>query len=224
MSTPTKRAWLPPERAYEQEIVRWIGTPQQVEDWFVRDLRRSDIPADYLIQLHETLKRATKTVLVGHKTDACFRPWVIRFGISIRRDQKAVVLKSIITRPCAERHGFARIVIFHLMRICYAANYDLIIEEPSREMLRLLETAFDARTVHALDVSGTDRPIRVELSHSRHLGNPWVVLSDALRSRLWFEPPVILHDWAPPAEPHLRSEGFPSANELNNGPEAKRAH
>ena len=23
-----KRAWLPPERDYEQVIVRWIGTPQ----------------------------------------------------------------------------------------------------------------------------------------------------------------------------------------------------
>ena len=225
MSTPiTKRAWLPPERAYEQEIVRWIGTPQEVEDWFVRDLRKSDIPDDYLIRFHDMLKRVTKTILVGPRTEACFITFVIRFGISILRDEKAVVLKSIITRPCAERQGFARIVIFHLMRICYAVNYDLILDEPSIEMIRLLETAFDRQTVHKLDLSGTNRPTRVDLSHGRHLGNPWVVLSDTLPNRLCFEPTsLFLHDWAPPSVPYLRPECFPSAGELNNGPAAKRA-
>ena len=60
MSAPQQRAWIPPDRDYDPEIVRWIGTPEQVEDWFVRDLRKSDIPDDYLIQFHEMLKRVTK--------------------------------------------------------------------------------------------------------------------------------------------------------------------
>ena len=158
----------------------------------------------------------TKTILVGPTQE-------IRFSISILRDEKAVVLKSIITRPCAERQGFARIVIFHLMRICYAVNYDLILDEPSIEMIRLLETAFDRQTVHKLDLSWTNRPTRVELSHGRHLGNPWVVLSDTLPSRLCFEPSLFLHDWAPPSVPYLRPEFFTSAGELNNWPAAKRA-
>ena len=66
--------------------------------------------------------------------------------------------------------------------ICYAVNYDMILDEPSSEMVRLLETAFDRQTVHKLDLSGTNRPIHVELSHGRHLGNPWVVLSDTLQN------------------------------------------
>ena len=216
MSVPQQRAWLPPDRDYDPEIVRWIGTPQQVKDWFVKDLKKSEIPADYLDQSHLILNQVTTAVL-GRRAKAYFLTWVIRFSILILHDAKAVVLKSIITRPCAERQGFARIVIFHLMRICYAVDYDLILDEPFRAIVTLLETVFDRQAVHKLDLGETNRPISIELSQSRHLGNPRVVLSDTLRSRLWFEPsdPV---DWALPLVPHLRPECFPSASELNYGP------
>ena len=219
MSAPQQRAWIPPDRDYDPEIVRWIGTPEQVEDWFVRDLRTSEIPDDYLDQFHEMLNQLTTAVL-SRRTKASFLTWIIRFSILISHDQKAVVLKSIITRPCAEGRGFARIVMFHLMRICYAADYNLILDQPSTAVIRMLETVFDRQTVHKLDWGETNRPIRVELSQRRHLGNPWVVLSDTLRNSLWFEEPSVLLDWAPPAVPHLRPERFPSAHELNYGPHA----
>ena len=219
MSVPQQRAWIPPDREYDPEIVRWIGTPEHVEDSFVRDLTTNKIPNDYLDQFHEMLNRLTAVVL-GRKTKASFLTWVIRFSILISHDQKAVVLKSIITRPCAERRGFARIVIFHVMRICYAVDYDLILDQPSTAVIRMLETVFDRRTVHEFDWGETNRPLRVELPQRRYLGNPWVVLSDTLRDSLWFEEPSVPLDWEPPAVPHLKPECFPSAHELNYGPRA----
>ena len=118
---------------------------------------------------------SSKTILVGARTEACFITCVICFCISILHDKKAVVFKSIITRPYAERQGFARFVIFHLMSICDTVNYGLILDEPSSE-------TFDRQTVHKLDLSGTNCSIRVELSQNKYLGNPWVVLSDTLHN------------------------------------------
>ena len=209
-------AWIPPDRVYEQEIVRWIGTPQRVEERFVKLLGTRWIPENYLNDFELMLERVTDMIL-GDEIEAHFHTWVILLDIVILRDEgRTVILKNVITRPCAERKGFTRIVLFHLMRICYAADYDLTVDQPSLDMIRLLETVFDRRTVHDLDLGESNRPIRVELSHRRHLSNPWVALSISLRRRLRFEQP--LSDYAPPPVPHLLPEGFPTAQELNFGP------
>ena len=83
------------------------------------------IPENYLNDFELMLERVTDMIL-GDEVEAHFHTWVLLLEIDILRDEgRTVILKNVITRPCAERKGFTRIVLFHLMRICYAADYDL---------------------------------------------------------------------------------------------------
>ena len=174
------------------------------------------IPEDYIKGFDGMLQRMI-TKIFSTEGKAALVTWVISLDIIVLREERAVILKTIITRPCAERRGFARIALFHLMRVCYAADYDLIVDEPSLEMLRLLETAFNQQTIHDMDLGDSGRPIRVNLCHRQHLGNPWILLRHGLSEKVWFEHPGMDHDYDLPTL-HLRPECFPTARYLNHGP------
>ena len=212
-------AYVPPNRVYNQEIIKWIGDPLKVELDFVKRLRTHIIPDDYLKSFEAMLQNLTDEILHGTGDKAQFLTWVNLFEIIILRDMddKTVIVRHIITRPCAERKGFTRIILFHIMRVCYAADYELVADQPSLEMVRLLESAFDSGIVHEFDLGNTNRPFRVNLRH-RLLSNPWVALPEDLRDKLVFDNTQADDDLAPPSIPHLRPEYFPTARELNGGP------
>ena len=206
------RAFVPPNNTEyaEPKIARWLGSRTAVEARFAKEVG-SIIPDNYLDRFEAWLNRWS---FAGP-----FRyTHVIMCNATVYEEDSVFELKSVFTRPCAERCGFLQLLILQVLRYCHYHGYDLYIEFPSRDTVAALRRYLPDSVVYD-KVMHTGDILRVDIEHWRIIGL-LEKASKALASRVLFlgNNNNADDDLAPPPPIRCRRETFPSAHALNFGP------
>lgn len=125
------------EREYADDLVRaWLGTPAKVEGEFQASCGRADVPPDYLAQLEARLRQVHGLcgATFAAEDAACEQEWSLRAAVlnlvvAAAAPPRALTLKVIVIRPCAEGFGLFRVVLNELARIAAHWGADLVLHD-----------------------------------------------------------------------------------------------
>jgi hypothetical protein len=147
---PFTSAYVDPIAKHEDAVVDgWIGTPSEVELRFDRGhAKGSEIPENYLDIFESDLNELHRKLNGASAYDARKKGNIViegqLFYLSIYIDINAytLVLKKIYLRPCAEKKGLFRIILFQIARCSGILNCDMFTESPLTPTVRVLKRAF----------------------------------------------------------------------------------
>jgi hypothetical protein len=147
---PFTSAYVDPRAKHEDAVVDgWIGTPSEVELRFDRGhAKGSEIPENYLdifeSDLNELLPKLNGASADDKrkKRNIVIEGQLFYLSISIDINAYTLVLKKIYLRPCAEKKGLFRIILFQIARCSSILNCDMFTECPLTPTVRVLKRAF----------------------------------------------------------------------------------
>ena len=157
-----------------------------MEARFREALGRVLIPEDYLAQVESALHEC----VAGRWKILCLWTPVLYIRVSLKPHLRRIVLWDLITRPCAEGFGFARLALYHLSVLASFDGLELVVPSPQQHLHSLLQRAFGP----------LPWPVRVG----------WAKLADAYE-RLDIERDELLT----PRKGRLNAESLPTAAALN---------
>jgi hypothetical protein len=147
---PFTAAYVDPAAKHEDAAVDgWIGNPSTVEWVFAYNFGKgSEIPEDYLdtfeSELHDLFLKingqSPDETLIRRNVEIKGQLFYVKVNVDINPFR--IVLTKIYLRPCAEKKGLFRILLFHIARCCSMLNCDMFIECPLKPTVRVLQRAF----------------------------------------------------------------------------------
>ena len=120
----------------------WLVSPSQVEESRFKFYHGPQIPNDYLNLFQNDMTRLWQLMSANDKKVIKFSAMLFHLVILIDRSRCMVMLKQIVIRPCAERRGFFRIILYQIIRACLALFCDLYVESPFAATTAVLTKAF----------------------------------------------------------------------------------
>jgi len=143
---PRTDAHVPPGRRYDAATEAWIGTPARVERMFVEALGTEVIPENYIDDFWGALHEIENKIASQQDCEFTVTTWVIRITIECSDQERSIAVVSLVTRPCAERRGFAATVLSELIGVAWRLGYKLFVEHPMPNMVELLKKHFGLTT------------------------------------------------------------------------------
>lgn len=145
---PFTNAYVDPEAKHEDESVDgWIGNPSDVERLFAEAFG-SNISENYLDVFANDLDKL-KIIINGESSQESsqerkFEIYGELFFVSIYVDINSfrLILKQIYLRPCAEKKGLFRVILFQIVRCAAALRCDIFVEHSLKPTIRVLKKAF----------------------------------------------------------------------------------
>jgi hypothetical protein len=142
---PITKAYVNPSAVYESEkVTNWLVSPQVVEQIFAEKHGES-IPMHYIELFENDMKQ-----LSDHIRD--YRPGVfsifteiLSMSMYVDKPKRIIMLKAIFLRPCAEKYGFFRIILYQISRCCILNQCDFYVETPFESTRRIMQKAFGLR-------------------------------------------------------------------------------
>lgn len=168
---PFTRAYVEPGSVYDDpDVINWIKSPQFLEKRFqnwhgkgglINDSYVEDFQEDMeelLRQMDATNRpRGLHSIVQGleyqDENTFTFVTQIFYVKILTNLPEHKVILKEIYLRPCAEKRGFFRMILFQLARYCAHNHCDMFVESPFQRTSSVLQKAFNPYlyTVDGLD-------------------------------------------------------------------------
>lgn len=221
---PFTKAYVEDGARYEDSDVKWwLGTPKQVELNRFEYHHGSMIPDDYLTVFKNDLRRLTEMMMNEDNTNKIIHIksmlFQIKFCVDTQRD--LVILKEIVIRPCAEKRGFFRIILYQFIRVCLRLACDFYVESPYAATKSVLSRAFGPVLERFTKVINHGGIIDEMENYIKIDCNDLVVMDLGERLNLVTEEKSNdLLEFRPFPEIHCIPTKFPSANIMNFGPRA----
>jgi len=141
---PFTAAYVDPRAKHEDAAVDdWIGSPSCVELTFDRTYGKgSEIPENYLEEFESDLNELRRIFNSDTVRNVVIKGQLFFLNVYIEINPFKLILKKIYLRPCAEKKGLFRIILFQLARCSGNLNCDFFIECPLTPTVRVLKRAF----------------------------------------------------------------------------------
>ena len=212
---PCTDAYLKPGAVYsDYKVRRWLSNPSNTELRFSSRYGEY-IPPNYL-DLFEKDMGFLYQILYNHQDRYTFTLETHIFFVKMMIDKTArkIILKEVFLRPCAEGHGFFKIILFHITRCCIRLNCDMFVESPFKATSAILKSCFP----HELIEETTEyRPQIGKPSMNYFIIRLTTLNSEPLDDNFRLENKLVYD----PYRIRLNRPLFPIARTLNFGPGAE---
>jgi hypothetical protein len=140
---PFTNAYVDPKALYSDEkVVKWLKTPQHTEGRFAKCFG-PNIPSNYLDLFEEDMSSLYDKIDTVEQLIFTIDTHIFHIHMYIDKRKKTIMLKEIYIRPCAEKYGFFRIIMYQLARCCNRFVCDLYIETPYAATTAIMNELFE---------------------------------------------------------------------------------
>jgi len=208
------QAHVPSKVKYSPQVTRWLdGGPKEQEELFA-SFKGSVIPEDYLVSVEDQLANIQSCILSGMLFNE-FSHVVFGYIFSYPRMTR-VVFAITYVRPCAERCGFSRLLLYQTARVAYATGCDMHIDDPYPAMLVILYRAFGVKDLQEYGQEEDYVGGKPKGWKTKRYVVAFAELVDAF-TKLGVEQYFSGTPEPYPARLQLKRDAFPTADKLNNG-------
>ena len=207
------QARVPPTVTYSPEVIEWLGSPEDMEAEFA-DIKTDKIPDDYLKDVEKQFENIGSDIVNGELYGSHSHV-IFGYIFSYPRIQR-VVLAVTYVRPCAEKCGFLRLLLYQIARVAYAKGFDMHIDAPYPAMLQILTKAFGVKDLQECAqeqnyVGGHRKGFKKQRYVVDHADLEGAITKLGVASLLSGTPAAY------PSRLQLKRDAFPTADKLNNG-------
>ena len=144
---PKTKAYVDPTAFYhDSDVIAWLGSPQKTEMTFQK-YHGVHIGVDYIETFERNLRKLHREIIDSNLPKDNQRKFmmstaIFRILMFVDISNAKIMIKEIILRPCAAKHGFFKIILQHIARCCKLYQCDLYIENPLEVTSKLLDKYF----------------------------------------------------------------------------------